>query len=187
MRPAIDYRWLLAGALFAGLMMFGLWRAVYPTAPGPVTRTPPITVVPDGRSASANGTARTHPGTAVPPGEEARVRSALDRDPLDIDAHLDLARVHLARREMGAVWDETRYVLARSPGEPRALTYQAMVRFSAGETDRAVTMLERVVAAAPELDEARRSLVYAYRRTGREDDAATVAAGAPRAARANRP
>ena len=187
MRPALDFRWLVAGALFAGLIMFGLWRAVSPSPPGPVTRTPPVTVAPDARREPAQGAARTHPGTAVPPGEEARVRSALDRDPLDIDAHLDLARVHLARREMRAVWDETRYVLARSPGEPRALTYQAMVRFAAGETDRAVTMLERVVAAAPELDEARRSLVYVYRRTGREDAAAAVAAGAPRAARANRP
>jgi tetratricopeptide (TPR) repeat protein len=127
-------------------------------------------------------------GTAVPAGEEARVRTALDRDPADIDAHLDLARVFLARREMRAVWGETFYVLARSPGEPRALTYQALVRFAAGETDRAVSILERVVAVAPELDEARRALVYVYLRTGREDDAVAAAANAPRAqARASRP
>lgn len=183
MRPAIDYRWGLAGALVAGLVMFGLWPAAPPRpVASPVTKAPPVTAaLPDTRSAPAEGRPRLRRGTIVPAGEEERVRTALARDPTDIDAHLDLARVHLARREMRAVWDETRYVLARSPGEPRALIYQAMVRFAAGETDRAVVMLERVVAAAPELDEARRLLVYVYLRTGRDDAAAAVAAKAPRA------
>ena len=55
------------------------------------------------------------------------------------------------------------------------------MRYVAGETDRAVGILERVVAGAPELDEARRALVHLYLRAGREDDAAAVATGAPRA------
>ena len=180
MRLVFDYRWSLAGALVAGLLMFGLWPAAPPrpvtdrfTRPAPFT-----TIPPDAGRAPAEGRTRTLPGTAVPAGEEARVRAALARDPADIDAHLDLARVHLARREMRAVWDETVYVLARSPGDPRALTYQALVRFAGGETDRAVGMLERVVGAAPELEEARRALVYVYRRTGREDAAAATAAKA---------
>jgi hypothetical protein len=169
MRLPTDFAWGLAGAAATGVAIAALW----PSAP-PGRRAvsgPPAPVVAASRPGRLgaplpSGRAAGRP-TAVPAGEVERIRTILARDPADIDAHLDLARVHLARREMRSVWDETRYVLARSPGEPRALTYQALVRFAAGDKERAVLMLEQVVAAAPNLEEARRALAFVHARTGR--------------------
>ena len=112
----------------------------------------------------------------VTDGEEARVRAALARDPADLDAHLDLARVRLAQRDLRAVWAETQYVLEHAPGNPRALSYQALVWFARGETDRALDMLNRVVAEAPDLLEAYGYLAFIYVRTGRDAESQAVVA-----------
>ena len=178
MRPNVDFRWALAGALATGLAIVALWPAL-PSRPllvGVKAGKAPTVGALQRKDAQALAAAavKVRRGTPVPRGEDERVKAALARDPHDIDARLDLARVYLARRELAAVWKETSYVLARSPGEPRALTYQALVRFAAGETGRAVVMLERVVQAAPELEEARRALVFVYGRTGRAADAAAL-------------
>ena len=118
---------------------------------------------------------------AVPDGEEERVHAALAADPGDLEAHLDLARVHLARREMRSVWKETAYVLARSPGHPRALSYQALVHLAMGRADIARDTLVKVVASAPDLIEAYRYLALVDIRSGRDADAdATLEAAARR-------
>jgi tetratricopeptide (TPR) repeat protein len=102
---------------------------------------------------------------------EADLRAAVGRDPEDLEARLDLARHLLRKRDLMGVFDETRRVLSRSPGHPRALAYQALVRLARGEGDVAVAMLRQAVAGAPDLLEARQHLVFAYARLGRREEA----------------
>ena len=81
------------------------------------------------------GSAGPAAGPAAEGADEAQIRAALARNPNDIDAHLDLARLLLARQDMMGVWNETKLVLERSPGNPHALAYQALVRLAMGQGD----------------------------------------------------
>ncbi len=126
-------------------------------------------------------------GDTAPPGKtttaadgESRIRAAIARNPDDHEARLDLARHLLSKRDLRAVWDETQHVLARSPGHPRALAYQAMVRLATGQADLAESMLKQALAAAPDLLEAHLHLAYVYARTGRTKQAEATIAEASR-------
>jgi hypothetical protein len=106
-------------------------------------------------------------GDTAPPGEtataadgEPQIRAAIARNPDDHEARLDLARHLLGKRDLKAVWDETQHVLARSPGHPRALAYQALVRLAMGQADLAESMLKQAVAGAPDLLEAHLHVAY---------------------------
>jgi tetratricopeptide (TPR) repeat protein len=108
---------------------------------------------------------------AVPDAEEARLREALARNPDDIEARLELARLYLSRQDMMAVFGETKYVLERHPGHPQALGYQALVRLAMGQADVAVGMLKQALAAAPDYFEGYVHLMLVYVRMGRPSDA----------------
>jgi cytochrome c-type biogenesis protein CcmH len=117
---------------------------------------------------------------AEPDADEAALRATVARNPEDLDARLDLARLHLGRREMMAVWEETQFVLKRSPGHPRALAYQALVRLAMGQADVAESLLTQAIASAPDLIEARLHLALVYADTGRVPEAEKVIAEALR-------
>jgi tetratricopeptide (TPR) repeat protein len=110
--------------------------------------------------------------------EEAQIRAALARDPNDIDAHLALARVHLRRHDAIGLWKETRLVLERSPGNPQALAYQALVRLALGETNVALDMLKQAVATDPNLVDGYVNMALVYVRMGRARDAEAAIAEA---------
>jgi cytochrome c-type biogenesis protein CcmH len=108
--------------------------------------------------------------------EEAELKAALARDPSDLDAHLGLARVYLGRQDMMGVWNETKVVLERAPGNPPALAYQALVRLAMGQSQVAVDLLKKALAADPNLLDGYVHLALVYVRMGRAKDAeATVA------------
>jgi tetratricopeptide (TPR) repeat protein len=102
---------------------------------------------------------------------EARLREALARNPDDLEARLDLARLYLSRQDMMAVFNETKYVLERSPGQPRALGYQALVRLAMGQSEMALDMLKQAQRSAPDYFEGYIHLMLAYVRMGRTADA----------------
>jgi tetratricopeptide (TPR) repeat protein len=112
--------------------------------------------------------------------DEAEVRAALARNPDDFDARLDLAMLHLRRRELMAVWDDTQYVLAKQPGHPRALSYQALVRMAMGQSDVAVKMLKQALAKDPDLFEGYLHLALVQTRAGRDKEAEAAIAEAAR-------
>ena len=89
----------------------------------------------------------------------------------DIETHLVQAREHLARQDLMGVWNDTQFVLQREPGNPRALSYQALVRLAMGQADVAESMLKRALAAAPGLIDAHLHLAVVYARTGRMAEA----------------
>jgi tetratricopeptide (TPR) repeat protein len=113
-------------------------------------------------------------------GEEARLRAVLQRDPDDLDARLALAEAYLQRQEMMGVWNETQYVLERSPGQPRALAYQSLVRLAMGQPEIALEMLEQAIATAPDHIDAYVPLSLVQMRLGRSEDAARTLAEAKR-------
>jgi tetratricopeptide (TPR) repeat protein len=126
--------------------------------------------------------------------DEAQVRAALKANPDDLDARLDLAMLHLRKRELMAVWEETQYVLQKQPGHPRALSYQALVRLAMGQGDVAERMLKQALATDPNLFEAYLHLALVETRLGHDrqaqaaiDEASRPLPGAGRGAGARPP
>ena len=104
-------------------------------------------------------------------------RSRSVAEPDDLEARLALARDHLAQQDLMAVWNDTQFVLEREPGNPRALSYQALVRLAMGQADVAETMLKQAMAAAPDLLDAHLHLAVVYARTGRDAQAEATLRG----------
>jgi len=101
-------------------------------------------------------------------------RAAVGRNPEDVDARLDLVRLHLIRQDLMAVFNETQAVLQRSPGNPRALSYQSLVRLSMGQPQKAESMLKEALAKDPQLFDGYIHLMLVYVRMGRQPDADRV-------------
>jgi Flp pilus assembly protein TadD len=124
-------------------------------------------------------TGETRGGSEARPADgasEARLRAAVERNPDDLEARLDLARLYLGRQDMMAVFGETKYVLERAPGNPRALGYQALVRLAMGQSELALDMLRQAQRSAPDYFEGYIHLMLALVRTGRTQEAdATLA------------
>jgi len=111
------------------------------------------------------------PAARTADGDEAEVRAAIERNPDDLGSRLDLAQLHLQKRDLMGVWDETQYVLAKQPGHPRALSYQALVRLAMGQPDVAAQMLKEALAQDPDLFEAYLHLALVETRAGRDKEA----------------
>jgi tetratricopeptide (TPR) repeat protein len=98
--------------------------------------------------------------------EQARLEEAVRRSPDDLEARMALAQAALGRQDMMQVFEQTRYVLDRSPGHPRALSYQALVRLAMGQPDVAVRMLNQALATDPSLLEGYLHLALVQARLG---------------------
>ena len=123
------------------------------------------------------------PARAGAPEDEAQlaeIKSAIERNPEDLEARLALAAIGVERREYMSVWNETAKVLEREPGNARALAYQAVVRIAMGQAPAALEMLRRATVADPTLVEARVYLAMAYARMGRMPEARKAIADASR-------
>jgi hypothetical protein len=81
---------------------------------------------------------------------------------------------------MMGVWNETQYVLERSPGDPRALSYQSLVRLAMGQADQALEMLKTALAKAPDQVDVYVHLALVYAQLGRAEDARRTMAVAKR-------
>ncbi len=89
----------------------------------------------------------------------------------DVEARLDAAQGALDRQDYTTTFTETQTVLERDPGNPRALTYQAMVRLEMGQTATALRMLEEARARAPDSIAVYAYGAMAYVRAGRTPEA----------------
>lgn len=160
-----------AGAMAAlALLFFSVSRSTVPRTPGgELTGS-----VPGGGGA---------PSAAAPASPaEAQTAQALDAriqaNPDDLDARLAKARFDLGRSDWMGAWNETQYVLKKSPGNPEALTYQALVRFAMGQPEAAIEMLNQALAKAPDLPDAYAILALVQAKSGHLDQArATIERG----------
>jgi cytochrome c-type biogenesis protein CcmH len=128
---------------------------------------------PTGQPAGGSASAAADP-------QEASLKAQVAQSPDDLEAHLALARLYLDRQDMMGVWNETQAVLTRSPGNPHALSYQALVRLAMGQADVARSMLEQAIAADPDLIDAYPPLSLAQLRLGQRQEAARTMAEARR-------
>lgn len=97
---------------------------------------------------------------------EAAVASA----PEDVNARIDLAKAYLEHQNVPGVLEQTQAVLAKSPDEPRALTYQALALMMKGQTDVAGRMLEEATKRDPKLTDAWVGRAWLDFQTGNRDD-----------------
>jgi tetratricopeptide (TPR) repeat protein len=158
-RPALrGFLWGTGSALAVGLLLYFVSQSARPREEGATA----TGNTPMGRPAEAK----------APESEESELKAALARNPTDLDARLDLARFYLGRQDMMGVWRETQEVLTRSPGHPRALSYQSLVRLAMGQPDVALDMLKKALQKDPDLVEGYidMSLVYARMGRGKESD-----------------
>ena len=98
---------------------------------------------------------------------EAAVRNAPD----DVDKRINLARAYLDGNNMMGVFEQTKAVLDKNPNEPRAQTYNAIVRMSMGQTADAKKMLEAAAKADPTITDAWVALAWIATHEGRTKDA----------------
>lgn len=99
---------------------------------------------------------------------------------VSVEARLDAAQAALDRQDFMAAFTETQAVLEGEPGNPRAMTYQAMVRLAMGQTDTALRMLDEARAKAPDSIAAYAYSAMAYLRLGRTKEAEGLIAEAKR-------
>ena len=151
------FLWGTATASAVGLLLFFVSRAAAPREEG----------------GSLTGTVGAL--SSAEPGEPA---GPMGGGSDDVGARLDQARAHLAQQDLMGVWNDTQFVLQRQPGNPRALSYQALVRLAMGQADVAESMLKRAMASAPDLLDAHLHLAVVYARSGRRAQAESTLRGA---------
>jgi predicted Zn-dependent protease len=83
-----------------------------------------------------------------------QLESMVKQSPDNLDARIALAKLYFDRNNMMGVFEQTQYVLDRSPDDSRALTYQAFVRIAMGQRQNAAKLLARATAADPGLTDA---------------------------------
>ena len=89
----------------------------------------------------------------------------------NVDAQIVQAKDAFARNDLMAAFEQTNAVLAKNPDEPRALTYNAVVRLSMGEIEKASSMLERATQKDPKLLDAWVALAQARVHAGQQKEA----------------
>jgi tetratricopeptide (TPR) repeat protein len=119
---------------------------------------------PDGSlTGSVDRAGRTEVASSGEDDLQERIRS----HPEDVEARLALARLQVARADWMGVWQQTQKILELAPDNAEALSYQGLVRFTMGQPDEAVTLLERAQAAAPDEMDSYAILSLVYAKTGR--------------------
>jgi tetratricopeptide (TPR) repeat protein len=99
------------------------------------------------------------------------LEEAVRQSPTDIAQRIELTRAYLQRRDLMQVFDQTKAVLEIEPGNPYALTYQALVRVAMGQAPQAETMLVEVIKKNPGIEDAYIHLAIARLQLGNKKGA----------------
>lgn len=157
--------WGIGTATAIGLLLFFVSQASKQRDPGgSVTGNTPTDA---GGRGQGGGGGEGEAGAAEIRTLEARLR----QNPEDLDARLDLARLHLMQEDMMAVFNDTQAVLQRDATNPRALSYQSLVRLAMGQGGRAEEMLVQALRKDPDLLEGYLHLMFVYTRLGKPQQA----------------
>jgi cytochrome c-type biogenesis protein CcmH len=95
-----------------------------------------------------------------------RLEQAVSADPENADKRITLARAYLDKENMMGVFQQTNAVLAKNPEEPRAQTYNAIVRMAMGQLDEATKMLESATKHDPKNPDAWVALAWVRAQKG---------------------
>lgn len=108
------------------------------------------------------------PQQAQQPADPAvqKLEQEVSSDPANADKRIALARAYLDKENMMGVFEQTNAVLAKNPDEPRAQTYNAIVRMAMGQLDQATTMLESATKHDPKNPDAWVALAWVRSQRG---------------------
>ena len=163
----IGFGWGAGSVLILAALAYLVMQSAKPReANAPVT---------GGETTSTMRAAQAPPDPAV-----QQLEAAVQKSPEDLNARVELAKAYLERDNLMGVFDQTQYVLVRSPEEPRALTYQALVRMAMGQGKDAVGMLQRATKSDPSLLDAWVALAWANTSQGKTKEAEAAIAEAER-------
>ena len=138
----------------------------------------------DGREHHGLGGFSQPPTTAAEDAALAALEESVRKAPTDIAQRVELTRAYLQRRDLMKVFDQTQAILEVEPGQPHALTYQALVRVAMGQADQAETMLVDAIKKNPRIEDAYIHLAIARlqlnNRKGAEEAIQAGSEGVPR-------
>jgi len=80
-----------------------------------------------------------------------QLEEAVRADPDNVNHRIALAKIYFDQENLMGTFEHTKAALARDPNEPRALTYNAIVRIAMGQNDEAKAMLEKSSKIEPKL------------------------------------
>jgi tetratricopeptide (TPR) repeat protein len=109
-----------------------------------------------------------------------QIQAAVAKSPDDLELRSELAKAFLERENLMGVFEQTSYILKRFPNDAKALTYQALVRVSMGQSAGAVEMLQRAIKSDPDLTDAYVALAWANMQGGKTSEAEGLIAEAGR-------
>jgi tetratricopeptide (TPR) repeat protein len=109
-----------------------------------------------------------------------QMEAAVAKTPDDLEVRNQLAKAYLERENLMGVFEQTKYILARTPDDARALTYQALVRMSMGQRDPAAQMLQHAIKSDPQLIDAYVALAWDDIQRGKTAEAEAQIAEAAR-------
>ncbi|MEA2238941.1 MAG: cytochrome c-type biosis protein CcmH [Thermoanaerobaculia bacterium] len=109
-----------------------------------------------------------------------QIQAAVEKSPDNLELRSELAKAFLERENLMGVFEQTSYILKRSPNDAKALTYQALVRVSMGQSAGAVEMLQRAIKSDPDLTDAYVALAWADMQSGKTSEAEGLIAEAGR-------
>jgi len=109
-----------------------------------------------------------------------QMEAAVAKSPDDLEMRNQLAKAYLERENLMGVFEQTKYILARTPNDARALTYQALVRMSMGQRDPAAEMLRHAIKSDPQLIDAYVALAWDDIQRGKTSEAEAQIAEATR-------
>ncbi|MGZ5433251.1 MAG: tetratricopeptide repeat protein [Thermoanaerobaculia bacterium] len=107
-----------------------------------------------------------------------QLEAAVQKDPNNLQLRNDLAQAYLETDNLMAVFEQTKVVLAKSPTDSRALTFQALVRMAMGEAEAATQMLQQATKSDPRNLDAWVSLAWVYVQQKKLDEAEKMIAEA---------
>jgi len=99
------------------------------------------------------------------------LEASVQQQPDNLDMRIALARAYLERDNMMGVFEQTQYVLSKSPDDARALTFQALVRMAMGDGASANQMLQAALKSDPNLLDAWVTLAWVQTQEGKMDEA----------------
>jgi tetratricopeptide (TPR) repeat protein len=126
---------------------------------------------PKTETASAPMASAPQPQAQQPDPALQQIEAAVAKSPNDLEMRNQLAKAYLERENLMGVFEQTKYILARTPDDARALTYQALVRMSMGQRDPAAQMLQHAIKSDPQLIDAYVALAWDDIQRGKTADA----------------
>lgn len=109
----------------------------------------------------------------APPADPAvlALEAQVQKSPDDMKVRVELARAYLEHQNLMGVYEQTQFVLAKEPDNPRALAYQGLVRLAMGQADESLEMLKKSTRLDPTLLDGWVALAWAQTQTGAKKDA----------------